>query len=95
MSNSPETFSVLRSKTAPGLLAEHARCNGDAVAFRAKHLGLYRERTFADYAALVGRCALGLRALGLRQGERVAIMGDACEEWTVCDLAAQSLGAIV
>src|SRR5262249_51977971 len=30
-----------------------------------------------------------------RRGERVAIMGDACEEWLICDLAAQSLGAIV
>ena len=46
MSNSPETFSVLRTKTAPGLLAEHARGKPDAVAFRAKHLGLYRERTW-------------------------------------------------
>ena len=25
-------------------------------------------------------------------GDRVAIMGDACEEWMICDLAAQSLG---
>src|SRR5919106_149892 len=33
--------------------------------------------------------------LGLAAGERVAIMGDACEEWMVCDLAAQALGAIV
>src|SRR5262249_30595102 len=94
MSHSPETFSVLRSKTAPGLLAEHARRKGDAVAFRAKHLGLYRERTWRDYATLVGRCALGLRALGLERGERVAIMGDVCEEWMICDLAAQALGAI-
>src|SRR6185503_6265627 len=33
--------------------------------------------------------------LGLARGERVAIMGDACEQWLICDLAAQSLGAIV
>src|SRR5262245_53462099 len=94
MSNPPVTFSVLRAKTAPGLLAEHARGKPDTVAYRAKRLGLYRERTFRDYAALVGRCALGLRALGLQAGERVAIMGDACEDWVICDLAAQALGAI-
>ena len=35
------------------------------------------------------------QTLGLSAGERVAIMGDACEEWMICDLAAQSLGAIV
>jgi long-chain acyl-CoA synthetase len=87
-------FETLRGKTAPQLLAEHARAKPDAVAFRSKHRGLYRERTWRDYAVLVGRCALGFRALGLNRGERVAIMGDACEEWMICDLAAQAAGAI-
>jgi long-chain acyl-CoA synthetase len=36
-----------------------------------------------------------LSNLGLNAGERIAIMGDVCEEWLICDLAAQSLGAIV
>ena len=94
MTDAPDIFQTLRAKTAPGLLAEHARNKPDTVAFRAKHLGIYRERTWRDYATLVGRCALGLRALGLARGERVAIMGDACEEWMICDLAAQALGAI-
>ena len=31
----------------------------------------------------------------MKTGDRVAIMGDPCEEWLICDLAAQSLGAIV
>ena len=87
-------FAELRGKTAPGLLAERALAEPDAIAYRAKHLGLYRERNWADYAALVGRCALGLRRLGLERGERVAIMGDACEQWMICDLGAQAAGAI-
>ncbi len=87
-------FDELRAKTAPQLLAEHARATPHRVAYRAKHLGLYRERSWAAYASLVGRCALGLRNLGLERGERVAIMGDACEEWMICDLAAQAAGAI-
>jgi long-chain acyl-CoA synthetase len=65
------------------------------VAFRSKHRGLYRERTWADYALLVARAAAALQRLGLAKGERIAIMGDPCEEWVVLDLAAQSLGAIV
>ena len=32
---------------------------------------------------------------GLKAGDRIAIMADACEEWLICDLAAQSIGAIV
>lgn len=85
----------LRRTTAPALLCAHARAKRPGVAFRSKHLGVYRERTWRDYAALVARAARVLQGLGLVAGERVAIMGDACEEWMICDLAAQSLGAIV
>ncbi len=85
---------ALSAKTAPQLLVERARASPGAVAYRAKHLGLYRERTWRDYAALVGRVAAGLAKLGLGRGERVAIMGDPCEEWFLCDLGAQALGAI-
>jgi long-chain acyl-CoA synthetase len=86
---------MLRSKSAPLLLAERARREPQAVAFRAKKLGLYQERSWAGYATQVARCAHGLKALGLESGERIAIMGDACEEWLLADLGAQALGAIV
>jgi len=85
---------ALRRTTAPHLLCERARSTPDSVAFRSKHLGLYRERRWRDYAALVAHAAAALQSLGLAKGERVAIMGDVCEEWMICDLAAQSLGAI-
>jgi long-chain acyl-CoA synthetase len=85
----------LRRTTAPHLLCERARTMPDSVAFRSKHFGLYRERRWSDYAALVTRAAVALKGLGVVRGERVAIMGDVCEEWMICDLAAQSLGAIV
>ena len=81
-------------KTAPQLLAERARAEPRGIALRAKHLGLYRERTWDEYAGLVARCAAGLQRLGLSRGARVAIMGDACEEWAICDLGAQAAGAI-
>lgn len=95
MSEVSPQFAILRGKTAPGLIAEHARAKPRAVAFRAKKLGLYRERTWHDYAASVGRHALALQTLGLKKGDRVAIMGDACEEWVLCDQAAQAAGGIV
>ena len=86
---------MLKTKSAPLLLAERARREPDGIAFRAKKLGLYQERRWDEYAGLVARAALGLRALGLAPGERIAIMGDACEEWMLADLGAQALGAIV
>jgi long-chain acyl-CoA synthetase len=85
----------LRRTTAPALLTQRARTRPDAVAFRAKKLGVYRERTWAQYAELVARAAKGLAVHGLKAGDRIAIMADACEEWLICDLAAQSIGAIV
>jgi len=87
-------YAELRAKNAPLLLAERALREPEAIAYRAKHLGLYRERTWGEYASLVARSARGLAALGLSPGERIAIMGDACEEWILCDLGAQAVGAI-
>src|SRR5262245_35833064 len=85
----------LRRSTAPALLLARAHARPEAVAFRAKNRGLYREKTWGQYAADVARAAKGLSALGLKLGERIAIMADACEAWLIADLAAQSLGAIV
>jgi long-chain acyl-CoA synthetase len=94
MSDVETVFATLRGKTAPQLLAERARTSPDEIAFRSKHRGIYRQRTWRDYVGLVARCALGLRALGVNRGTRVAIMGDPCEEWMILDLAAQSAGAV-
>jgi long-chain acyl-CoA synthetase len=86
---------ALRRTTAPALLCAHARSKPHAVAFRSKHKGVYRERTWSLYAGLVARAAKALAELGLDKGDRIAIMGDPCEEWLILDMAAQSLGAIV
>jgi long-chain acyl-CoA synthetase len=98
MSNAAERLMSaheLRRTTAPALLLQRARSEPNKVAFRAKALGIYREATWAEYALDVARTAKAFAALGLEAGERIAIMADACAEWAVCDLAAQSLGAIV
>ncbi len=84
----------LRRTTAPHLLCERARAMPDSIAFRSKHFGIYRERSWRDYAGLVAHAARALQGLGVKRGERVVIMGDVCEEWMICDLAAQSLGAV-
>ena len=55
---------ALRRKTAPGVLAERARGTPHAVAYRAKKLGIYRERTWREYAARVSRVADGFANLG-------------------------------
>ena len=85
---------ALRKQTIPGQLAKRAAETPNAVAYRAKIRGVYRERTWWDFRTLVARCGFGFRELGLKPGERVAIMGDCCEGWIIADLAAQAVGAI-
>ena len=65
----PVDKEALRRTTAPRLLCERARTTPDSVAFRSKHLGLYRERSWRDYAAMVARAARAFadaRACGRR-----------------------------
>ena len=89
---SPES---LRQQTAPGLLLERARSDGVTIAWRSKRQGLYRERSWREAAERIAQVAAGLDRLGLARGERLAIMGDVCEEWVIADQAAQALGAVV
>lgn len=92
--NSVEKYSELRNKTVPGLLLERAAQTPEDVAYRVKKLGIYQERTWSEFAGTVARCAMGFKGLGLVAGDRLALMGDPCEEYVICELAAQSLGAI-
>ena len=84
----------MTGRTVPGLLVDRVSRTPHRVAFRAKELGIYRETTWAELGRRVAAVASGLRDLGVHRGDTVAIMGDPCPEWTIADLAAQSLGAI-
>jgi long-chain acyl-CoA synthetase len=77
------------------LLVERARTRPDRVALRSKELGIWRETTWRELAARVAALACGLaREYRIAAGETVAIIGNPCPEWTIADLAAQTLGAI-
>ena len=78
----------------PGTLAMRAQSEPDGIAHRAKKLGLYQERSWRWLAEETVALARGMRELGIGAGDRVAIMGDPCEEWVIADFAAQALGAI-
>ncbi len=79
--------------TLPGLLADHAARDPGGVALREKEFGIWQEITWAEYLARVRRFSLGLTALGLEAGDRVAILGDNRPEWVIAELAAHVAGA--
>ena len=81
--------------TLPALLRQIAAERPQALALRHKKFGRWREYSWNDYAAHSARIGLGLRALGVRQGERVAIHSQNRPEWLFADLGAQGIGAAV
>ena len=82
------------SLTIPGLLLDVVASRRRQVALRAKRMGIYQNISWIDLFDNISRIGLGLRALGVRRGDRVAIIGDPLPEWLVCDFAVQCLGAI-
>jgi long-chain acyl-CoA synthetase len=82
-------------RTLPALLRQLAAERPDALALRHKKFGRWREYSWRDYATCSAKIGLGLRALGVRNGERVAIHSENRPEWLFCDLGAQGIGAAV
>jgi long-chain acyl-CoA synthetase len=80
--------------TLPKLLRDHARRTPSRVALREKEFGIWQPVTWARYQEHVRDFALGLRSLGFRRGDKLAIIGDNRPEWLYAELAAQSLGGV-
>jgi len=80
--------------TLPALLRRNAEMAPDRVALRHKNLGYWQEYTWAEYAVRSVRVGLGLRALGVDSGDRVAILAENRPEWLWTDIGTQGIGAI-
>lgn len=80
--------------TVPGLLMDVAARRSGEVALRSKELGVWREHTWDRVVERIRDLALGFHELGVRKGDRVAIMGDPSPQWLLADFAAQCIGAI-
>lgn len=64
------------------------------TAFLSKKEGSYREFIFQDAARQIKQIAGGLVALGVKRGEKVAIISQNSLEWALTDYAILSLGAV-
>ena len=80
------------ARSLPGLVFEQAARRGDALALRHKALGIWHRVTWAEYADRVRAVAAGLLALGLRPGEKVAVLGENRPEWLYCHLGIMAAG---
>ena len=80
--------------TFPRLLAAQAGRLGGRVAIREKRFGIWQEVSWDAYAAHVRAVCLGLVALGLERGDKVAVLCGNRPAWLYAELGAQAAGAI-
>ncbi len=80
--------------TFPKLLIRNAAKFGSRPAMRHKDLGIWHTWTWAQMAEEVRAFSVGLMELGLKRGDKIAIIGKNKPRlyWAVC--AAQALGAV-
>src|SRR3954469_14974951 len=83
------------SRTIADLCAAAAAQYGDQVAIKHKVDGAWRDVTFAQVGEIVTEIGLGLIALGLQPGERVAILCNTRPEWAYASFAISSAGGVV
>ncbi len=101
--NSAGTIPVLQSvhnfealpRTFAQLLVDRAAHEPDTVAFASWQDGIARPTTWGEYLSEVQQIAVGLYELGVRAGDRVAIISTTRREWVIAALAIHSLGAVL
>jgi long-chain acyl-CoA synthetase len=87
-----ETETIL--DTFPRLLQSHVKLRPEQDSIRVKDLGIWQSWTWAEAAVEIRALACGLAHLGLKRGEKLAIIGDNRPRLYWGITAAQALGAI-
>ena len=80
--------------TLPKLLHNHVRLRPDRDAMREKDLGIWQSWTWAEAALEIRKLACGLASLGIKRGDKMAIIGDNRPRLYWGMTAAQALGAV-
>jgi len=78
----------------PGLCLAAVSQHNKADALNQKINGEWVQTSAATFVERVRSVALGLAALGIRPGDRIALLSENRPEWSIADLAILSLGAI-
>jgi long-chain acyl-CoA synthetase len=76
------------------LFQQATSAHPDGIAFRHKKGGQWVDVTWAEQRATVTRIAKSLHALGVRKGDRVALLSQSRLEWVQVDSAVVTSGAV-
>lgn len=85
----------VRPLTAVGLIQARAAAKPDEVSSWYRREATWVPVTCVEEWLDVRRAAAALRGLGLRAGDRLAIMSRTCREWQIAEFGAQLIGAVV
>jgi len=85
---------ITRPKNLVTLFEAQAQHKGDLAACRFKRSGKWHDVSWRELARRARDVADGLAALGVKPGDRVALLGETSAEWIVADLGAMGAGAI-
>ncbi|MEO8433451.1 MAG: long-chain fatty acid--CoA ligase [Pyrinomonadaceae bacterium] len=91
---SAELKSSQLTATLPQVCLEAIRHHGKPDALNQKRDGEWLHISAEAFIARVRHLALGLADLGIRAGDRVAVLSENRPEWSIADLAILSLGAV-
>ena len=81
--------------TLNALLAHAAQRRGEKLALRRKTgAGTWEDITWARYRETARQLGLGLMSLGLKAGDRVAILANSRVEWVYADMAVLGAGGV-
>jgi long-chain acyl-CoA synthetase len=72
-----------RCRNTPGHIAFRYRSSNEVISPR----GGWREVTFGEFRRECEQASLGLHRLGVKRGDRVAILSRSRYEWTLTDFA--------
>lgn len=83
-----------RWQNLPELFYAQAAEYGERPFLHAKSEGKYRSISWSESATRALRLAAGLKARGVKSGDRIALVSENRPEWLIADMAIMSIGAI-
>jgi len=84
----------LKFKSIPAMLRENAKTYENKNAITYKKAGQYISLSYSHFYERVLMCARGLLKVGVKKGDRVAILSENRAGWVIADLGILSVGAI-
>jgi long-chain acyl-CoA synthetase len=92
--STPQVLAVAPEASLLDAVADHVRSRPDGVLFTRRVDGRWAPVTAKEFATEVSAVAAGLVGSGVQAGDRVGLMSKTRYEWTLCDYAIWTAGAV-